>query len=219
MGLNKSKGNMYKFITHTWNAIKGECPHGCTYCYMKQWKNQKPPRIDESEFQTNLGKGNFIFVGSSIDMFAEDIPEEWRLKTIAYLKSFDNKYLLQTKNPEKYHDYRFGDNFILGCTIETNRTYLQMGNTPHPVSRAGEMSRIANKKFITIEPMMDFDVNCMASIIETVKPNWINMGMDSKNHNLPEPSKEKINRLIKELRGRKVTIKKNMTRIMGGGNV
>lgn len=31
MPLNKSTGNMYKFITHTWNTIKGECPHGCSY--------------------------------------------------------------------------------------------------------------------------------------------------------------------------------------------
>lgn len=27
MGLNKAKGNMYEFITHTWNPIKGKCPH------------------------------------------------------------------------------------------------------------------------------------------------------------------------------------------------
>jgi len=31
MGLNESKGNMYEFVTHTWNAIKGECKHDCTY--------------------------------------------------------------------------------------------------------------------------------------------------------------------------------------------
>jgi molybdenum cofactor biosynthesis enzyme MoaA len=33
MGLNKSTGNMHEFITHTWNTIKGECPHGCSYCH------------------------------------------------------------------------------------------------------------------------------------------------------------------------------------------
>ena len=32
--LNVAKGNMYGFITHTWNPIKGHCYHQCSYCYM-----------------------------------------------------------------------------------------------------------------------------------------------------------------------------------------
>lgn len=35
MALTKSRGNMYPFVTHTWNAIKGMCFHDCPYCYMK----------------------------------------------------------------------------------------------------------------------------------------------------------------------------------------
>ena len=35
MNLNQSKGNMYEFITHTWNPIKDRCYHDCAYCYMK----------------------------------------------------------------------------------------------------------------------------------------------------------------------------------------
>lgn len=31
---------MYDFVTHTWNTIKGECPHDCSYCYMKKWGMQ-----------------------------------------------------------------------------------------------------------------------------------------------------------------------------------
>lgn len=34
--IKESKGNMYEFVTHTWNPIKGKCSHGCTYCYMKK---------------------------------------------------------------------------------------------------------------------------------------------------------------------------------------
>ncbi len=41
MGLNKSNGNMYEWITHTWNTIKGECYHDCSYCYMKKWGKPK----------------------------------------------------------------------------------------------------------------------------------------------------------------------------------
>ena len=65
MGLNKSKGQMYEWINFTWNTIKGACPHDCKYCFMKQWGQLNPVRFDEKELNTDLGSGNFIFVGSS----------------------------------------------------------------------------------------------------------------------------------------------------------
>ena len=71
MGLNESKGNMYEFVTHTWNTVKGRCPHDCSYCYMKRWGKQRDPYFDRRELKTDLGEGNFIFVGSSCDIFAD----------------------------------------------------------------------------------------------------------------------------------------------------
>ena len=29
MNLKESKGNMYEFITHTWNPMGGRCPASC----------------------------------------------------------------------------------------------------------------------------------------------------------------------------------------------
>ena len=66
--LNKQKGNMYGFVTHTWNAIKGKCPHDCEYCYMKVFP-QGELRLDEKEFKTDLGRNNIVFVGSSLAFF------------------------------------------------------------------------------------------------------------------------------------------------------
>lgn len=44
--IKESKGNMYEFVTHTWNPIKGKCSHGCTYCYMKKMCSRlNPPQI------------------------------------------------------------------------------------------------------------------------------------------------------------------------------
>ena len=107
MPLNKSTGNMYDFITHTWNTIKGECPHGCSYCYMKRWGKQPPLHFDEKELKTDLGKNNFIFVGSSCDMFVKHIPYEWKIDTLNHCLEFPkNKYFLQTKNPGKLLFFR-----------------------------------------------------------------------------------------------------------------
>jgi len=121
--LRESKGNMYSWVTHQWNAIKGECPHGCTYCYMKRWGKQKPLRFDESELRTDLGSGNFIFVGSSCDMWANIIPDEWIFRTLCHCNKFDNTYLFQSKNPVRFLDFmeEMPERIYLCTTIETNR--------------------------------------------------------------------------------------------------
>ncbi len=203
MGLNESKGNMYEWVTHTWNTIKGRCPHDCSYCYMKRWGELNPIRLDERELRTDLGIGHFIFVGSSCDIFAKNIPYEWVIKTIEHCKKFNNSYLFQSKNP-KYFDLLATCNlnfFTLCMTIETNRVYPEiMRNAPDPVDRAIEFGRISIKeKYITIEPIMDFDLNSLVSMIKFCNPQQVNIGADSGNNRLPEPSPDKIDALIKEL--------------------
>ena len=74
MGLNKSRGNMYSWVSHTWNTVKGQCYHDCSYCYMKTWGKLPKVRFDEKELKTDLGKGNIIFVGNTNDMFAHKNP-------------------------------------------------------------------------------------------------------------------------------------------------
>jgi len=200
MGLNKSTGNMYDFITNTWNAVKGECYHDCTYCYMKRWGKLNPVRLDEKEFKTDLVKDNFIFVGSSCDMFANDIPKEWIIKILDYCSKFDNKYFFQTKNP--YNIRRIlPANSSVCVTLETNIYYPEiMGNSPNPMSRVEQMIYIRHPLYITIEPIMDFDLFDFIAMIRRCAPVQVNIGADSGNNNLPEPSKKKLLRLIEELK-------------------
>jgi hypothetical protein len=212
--LNKSKGNMYEWVTHTYNTIKGTCPHDCSYCYMKRWGKLNPVRFDEKELKTDLGTGNFIFVGSSCDMFANDIQKKWIDNTLKYCFNFNNKYLFQTKNPERIHFFDFDyKNSIFCTTIETNRWYPEiMNNCPTPQNRAYYMP-IGN--YVTIEPIMDFDLKHFIDLIKMCSPKQVNIGADSGNNKLPEPPKEKIIELIKELE--KFTIvkqKSNLKRLL-----
>jgi DNA repair photolyase len=223
MGLNKSKGNMYDFITHTWNAIKGKCEHDCSYCYVKRWGKLNPVRFDEKELKTDLGKDNFIFVGSSCDMWSKNIPKEWIEETLAHCNNFDNKYLLQTKNPSRILDFIhksvIRNKSIVCTTIESNIFYKEhMQNSPDLWLRAEELNEIAHagiKTYVTIEPIMDFDLDEMAHYIETCLPEQVNIGADSGGNNLPEPSKEKVLELITELeKFTKVKQKKNLSRLL-----
>lgn len=213
MGLNTSKGNMYDFVTHTWNVVKGQCYHDCSYCYMKRFGTLKPVRFDRKELKTDLGKGNFIFVGSSCDMFSQVIPDEWVNDVLDHCKKFDNQYLLQTKNPAAFARFKFDERFILGTTIESNRWYISYGRSPSPRDRACALALVSQKKFVTIEPVLDFDVERLAEIIMIAEPDWVNIGADTGNNGMPEPSPSKIRALIAALSGTRIEIKKNMKRI------
>jgi len=215
--MNVSKGNMYNFATHTWNPISGRCIHDCVYCYMKVFP-QKEIHLKEKELKTDLGRGNFIFVGSSTDMFAEDVPYEWIKKVLDVCKKFDNKYLFQSKNPERFLEFVFPPNTILGTTIETNDmlNYPKYSKAPLPSWRLSAMKKLPREidKMISIEPIMYFESSTFALWIHGVLPKFVSIGADSKNHCLPEPSEEKIKGLIAELEMfTEVKIKKNLIRL------
>lgn len=212
---------MYSWIDYTINFIKGACPIDCAYCYMKKWGKQNPVRLDEKEFTTDLGQNNIIFVGSSCDMFADDIPEDWIYRILAYLAGFNNRYLFQTKNPARFSKFSIipfmYENGIFCTTIETNRHYEEMGNAPKPEERARETRKICERMptYVTIEPIMDFDLGQFALMLFDIRPIQINIGSDSGGNNLPEPDSMKINDLI-NITGEftNVVQKKNLKRLL-----
>jgi len=222
MSLNISKGNMYEFVTHTWNTVKGECFHDCIYCYMKRWGHLKPVRFDEKELKTDLGEGNFIFVGSSCDMWAENIPDEWINRTLEQCKEFGNKYLFQTKNPERVLNFKLPESVIC-TTIETDIFYPEiMGRSPSPYERARYMEILSDcgfETFVTIEPILDFNLYLMVKLIKQCNPEQVNIGADSGKHGLPEPEPEKVLELVAELE-KFTTIhnKSNLGRLLKGGS-
>lgn len=216
MPLNKSVGNMYDFVSHTWNPVKG-CKFDCKYCYIKSRKNYNlSPRFAEWEMKTHLGKGRFIFVGSMCDMFGDWIDSEVIRKVLRYCLQFDNNYLFQSKNPRRFIEFLnlFPFNSTLGTTIETNRKTGHISKAPSTYERAYAMQNIGFDKEVTIEPILDFDLGDLLLMIKDIKPKFVAIGADSKGHNLEEPAPEKIAELVEELEKLTVVkIKKNLSRI------
>ena len=212
---------MYEFVTHTWSPIKGKCSHDCSYCYMKKWGEQPPLHIDERDIKTALGRGNFIFVGHTIDLFAKDVPEEWIWQVLTRLRIFnENKYLLQSKNPKRFLDFlpQCPQKVLFGTTIETNRDIVE-SKAPPVSQRAMALAELSSKGFetmVTIEPIFDFDLEDLVDLIVLANPEWVNIGADSKGHDLPEPPKEKVEKLIEILqKTTKIKLKGNLSRIYG----
>jgi len=226
MAMNKVKAGsqMYQFLNdngnrgYTFNVIKGKCPHDCSYCYMKRY-SQPELHFDESELKTDLGFGNFIFVGSSCDMWAEYIPEEWIERVCHKCLENSNRYLFQTKNPTRFMECvnLFPDNVLLGTTIETNRHYNFISLAPKTEQRKEAMSEMNYPKMVSIEPIMDFDLVMLVDWIKAIEPEFVSIGADSKGHHLPEPDGDKVKALIEALREfTGVKIKNNLKRLLGG---
>ena len=220
MPLNKQKGNMYSWISHTWNTVKGECEHDCSYCYMKSRGKLNPVRFDEKELNTDLEINNKIFVGSSNDIFSESIPDQWIKDTLLHCMQYPgNEYFFQTKNVERIFElpaYLPSNNCTIGTTIETNRHYRGLSKAPSVEIRANLLGKILDKStYLTIEPIIDFDLEPMIDLVIQANPGFINIGADSKGNGLPEPSREKVDKLIDELSdlGFEIKLKSNLNRL------
>ena len=220
--LREAKGNMYKFITHTWNPIKGKCLHDCAYCYMKRSPQYIKPIFMESEMTDPLN-GKFIFIGSTTDVFANNIPSEWINRILnhcleEYKKENRSVFLLQSKNPKRFLEFinhPIMKRCVLCTTIETNRFYPDfMRNAPKIEERVEAMEEVAKQgiaTMVTAEPLMQFDLETMLEHIRRCQPKVVNIGRNTRrNIELPEPTKEEVLQLISELQEfTKVHVKEN----------
>ncbi len=220
MPLTKQKGNMYDFISHCWNPIYGKCSHDCHYCYVKSMPFQlKPLAFRSTEVnEIKLGKGKTIFIGSATDMFAEDVPAAWIKDVLKKCNEYpDNTYFFQSKNTFRFRGFceYFPKDAILGTTIETNRKYENC-RAPNVYVRANYLGALDDySRTVTIEPIMDFDLESMVDLIFMASPKFVSIGADSKGHNLPEPSAEKIKSLIEELsKFTRIREKYNLARLL-----
>jgi protein gp37 len=182
------------------------------------WKTLGQLRLDGKCFKDNLGHDNMIFVGSSTDMWADSVPSEWINRVLDYCKRFPNTYLFQSKNPKRFINFsgRFPPNTILGTTLETNKQDLIQSKAPTIKERVEAMQSIGfTYKMISLEPMIDFDLEEFVQLIKSTNPIMVSIGADSKHSGLVEPSREKIDLLIKRLSEfTEVKVKDNLGRIV-----
>ncbi len=223
MSLNKTNGNMYPWVTHTWNPLAGYCHHDCEYCYMRDGflgklsKYKGEVELDEDEINTKLGNGKTIFVCSAIDLFGEWVSNRDIRSILDRCKDYSNTYLFQSKNPSKIGEFLdfMPEDSIVGTTIESNRNY-SISKAPKTEDRHRELSKLDwPNKMISIEPILDFDLNELGRWIRNIEPEFVSIGADSKDNDLEEPNGEKIEKLINRIeRFTEVKTKKNLERLL-----
>lgn len=197
MGLIKSFGN--KFIDYNINYINGECVYKCSYCYMNKYQRPEIPYLDEGELNTNLGYNNTIAVCSNCDLFADNIEDEWIDRILRHLEKFPhNRYFFQTKNPERVKSFDMSKlRCIISTTIESDQYDEKiMGSAPSPEERIKHMPK---RHVVALDPLFKFDLSNMVELLKFCEPQFVNIGLDTKDSGFPEPTKEEVIALIKEL--------------------
>lgn len=234
-------GNMYDDVV-TWNPLAGECIHKCSYCYMetmrKRYNNPKwcgEPRIDEKALDNfNPKRGSTVFVQSINDLFADNVPNEMIARIIEKANKIrekrDVRFLFQSRNTPRMAQWSascfrkngpyFPNDSLVGTTIETDNAELAAGPVD-PFCRARYLSWVypTYERFITIEPIMKFNLVEFMKLIREAHPNRVHIGAESKGGTTyPEPTAEEVLALIRELeaRGIQVIQKSNLARLLKG---
>ena len=215
---------MYQDSKKQWNVVVG-CHFNCIYCeksFQAQMKRQKhncikcynyEPHFHEIRLNQSLPKtygDEFIWCCSSSDIYFA--KKEWMEKILKRIKEMPKRtFFFQTKEPNVFRKYKFPENVILGITLESNRFYDEYSDAPDPYVRFRSFKHIRHpRKFITIEPVLDFDFSIFLGWIKQIHPERIYIGYDTKKtkiwdlgtekyENLCEPSLTKVKRLIRKL--------------------
>lgn len=207
------KQKMYDIMTESENYFaNGLLSHNCyvqamakRFPEMHEKYSGEKITLDEPELDVNYGKGKLIFIEHMNDLFAENVSEEIIIRILSHCSKYpDSKYVLQTKNPLRYVDFKdyIPKGTICGATIESNRWHEVMGKSPTPLSRMRGINHIGSagfETFITIEPILDFDVDEFEYMIAIAHPSFVNIGADSKGHGLNEPSYANIMELYSRI--------------------
>lgn len=203
------------------------CTHGCSYCAFSstlsrakkadktpcddcraytphahlEVLNKTPKKTPDGTFSTIALNGDICFAPDSVFEAIIEYCNKWS----------DRTFLLQSKNPRRFLDFVFPDNVMLGTTLESNRDYSvgAISNAPMIADRAEAMLHISNRKTITIEPLMDFDLDVFYRMIMKIKPFIVWVGYVSKpdKNVLPEPPIDKVKTLTTWLRNAGIDVR------------
>jgi len=174
----------------TWNPMIG-CYNNCHYCYarrmndrfkwIKNWNKPKffPERLIEPYEKKSPA---IIFVGSMCDLFGPNVKEEWIYKTIEVARENPrHTFMFLTKNPERYIDFVFPKNCMLGITIVDQKAFNRYAETIRHLSLC-----FKNKLFASIEPIQGpFNPDCLHLF------DLVIIGAET-GRNAPQPSPEWI---------------------------
>jgi len=219
------KTRMFQFVKYTCNPIVG-CYHECIYCWARRQAKRLKNFCKEcykfiphthieriyKDFKMRTFKRtpaySIVFLCDMSDMFGSWVSINVIMEILDFIKhNPQTTFFLETKNPPRMLDFieEIPENTIISTTIETNQYPIEgISKAPSLKERAMAFRLIDHPhKHVSIEPIIDFDMDTLIEWIKAIQPERVSMGYDNygilKKHGIPEPSKEKYLKLKAEL--------------------
>ena len=232
---NKSKGNMYGFISDTWNPLHGECQYQCIYCstqkfttrYLKMKEYYSGPmRLHQKALDTSFKPNDVIFVCGQNDLFSDKVPINVVEKILHHCRKYPYTiFFFQTKNPEGFYEFIpiLPQNSIFCVTLESN-FQQNLSKAPSPAARMSSLylNRDLLKHIplhITIEPVAAFHSDTFFKRLRMLNPEQINIGGNTlASKKIKEPSREALIHFINLIKTNmpftRLYIKDNLERLI-----
>lgn len=221
---------MYEHRKGNISVFRG-CSYFCSYCAFRTSLRRSPCErcrvfephahmevLEKTPPKTKVGE--FITIGLTGDISFMDMVDFW--KVIEYCRKWkDRTFLIQSKKPWYFLQFlehivplSIPDNVIIGTTIETNRTTDTISKAPEPALRCYAMKLLECRKEVTIEPIMEFDLQNMVEWMQAIAPEIVYIGYDShpEKNKLPEPKYSKTHALIIDLRVAGIDVREKLMR-------
>lgn len=172
---------MYEKTT-TWNPHKG-CLFDCIYCepsFKRQAKRQKHKCLKCYNYEPHfhperlnrIPKDDYVFACANGDFSFTTVSQRTQI-LLTMARKPNQTFLLQTKAPNCLIGYEIPDNVIVGTTIETNGDTKHISKAPSTEQRYRTLKRLNCRKYVTIEPIMDFDLNVLGKWIKDLEPEIV----------------------------------------------
>lgn len=203
--MNKQGINGIGWCDWTSNPVKGYCPNACPYCYARamydRFKWDKTIRLDQLEcFTWSKAKpGEKIFVGSTIDLFGEWIPDYWMEFILGQVDRHPAlTFIFLTKFPQNLAKWNpWPENCWVGATATDNNSLI---------GALCELKKVdSDVRFISLEPFLKPIVDDPWLCID-----WLIIGAQTNPTVMPKP--EWVQEIVEaaDKAGIKVFLKDNL---------
>jgi len=170
-----------EWCDYTINPVKGLCPMACSYCYAramyKRFRWDGTIRLDASAIHGihSIKTPSRIFVGSTMELFGEWIPEEYYDYIWGMVKAKpQHTFIFLTKQPQNLSKWEFPDNCWVGVSATDKMQFLS--GIYHLINLE------ASIKFVSFEPLLETMSGGLYPIEEHLQNggiNWAIIGAQS----------------------------------------
>jgi protein gp37 len=176
-----SKTNI-EYVDETWHIVtgcKGPDEKGpCEYCYVKRFVEKMDPRFNNGSifYPYKLTQPSRILVGNMGDLFGNWVDRKDILRVLGVINKLQqHTFLLLTKNPKRYHEFKYPVNCWIGTSVDDQRS----------THRIDELATVkhARLKWVSVEPILSPIKHSFIGI------NWVVVGCETtRSYSIPRDS-------------------------------